>query len=125
MRRFAGHHAHVDALDGLRIAHLTDLHVGKLTPIHVFERAVATTNAAEPDLVVLTGDFVCYSQAYLDALEEVVAGFHAPVIGVLGNHDHWCGADAVRAALRRGGVELLANAHTTITLRHQRLQVQE
>jgi hypothetical protein len=42
---------------------------------------------------------------------------------VLGNHDHWSGAGEVRWALRQGGVALLDNAHTTITLRGQKLQV--
>ena len=45
------------------------------------------------------------------------------MIAVLGNHDHWSGAEEVRHALERGGVEVLRNRHTTITLRHERLQV--
>jgi predicted MPP superfamily phosphohydrolase len=42
---------------------------------------------------------------------------------VLGNHDHWSGASEVRAALRRAGAEVLDNAHTSITVRRQRLQI--
>ncbi len=42
---------------------------------------------------------------------------------MLGNHDHWSGANEVQHALERGGVEVLRNQHTTITLRHERLQV--
>ena len=45
------------------------------------------------------------------------------MIAVLGNHDHWSGAEEVKHALERGGVEVLCNRHTTITLRHERLQV--
>jgi predicted MPP superfamily phosphohydrolase len=85
--------------------------------------AVELTNRERPDLVVLTGDFVCHSQLYLDQLEEVVRAFDAPVVGVLGNHDHWSGADEVKRALRRGGVEVLCNANTVLTLGHQRLQI--
>jgi len=113
----------VGRLDGLRIAHLTDIHVGRVTPMAIQTAAVALTNEAKPDLVVITGDFVCHSQKYLDQLEELVRGFNAPVVGVMGNHDHWSGADEVRAALRRGGVEVLDNVHTCMTLRHQQLQV--
>ena len=54
--------------------------------------AVALANAQKPDLVVVTGDFVCHSQAYLDQLVEVMRAFTAPVVGVLGNHDYWSGA---------------------------------
>jgi predicted MPP superfamily phosphohydrolase len=123
VRHFAGPDCFVGQLDGLRIAHLTDIHVGRVTPMAIQNAAVALTNEASPDLVVITGDFVCHSQKYLDQLEALVRGFKAPVIGVLGNHDYWSGATEVRAALKRGGVEVLDNAHTTITLRHQRLQV--
>ena len=123
VRRFAGPGAYVGALDGLRVAHLTDLHVGRVTPMSVQREAVNLANAAEPDLTVITGDFVCHSQRYLAELTEVVSGINGPKIGVLGNHDHWSGADAVRRALARGGVEVLDNANTTLTLRRQRLQV--
>ena len=44
VRRFAGPHAHVDQLDHLRIAHLTDLHVGRITPMAVQYRAVDIAN---------------------------------------------------------------------------------
>ena len=81
-----------------------------------------TLNAEKPDLVVVTGDFVCHSQEYLDALEEIMSQIEAPVIGVLGNHDYWSGANEVRRALKRANVEVLDNAHTIITLRGQRLQ---
>ncbi|MBI5518145.1 MAG: metallophosphoesterase [Deltaproteobacteria bacterium] len=123
VRRFSGPEAYVGVLDGIRVAHLTDLHVGRITPIAVHHEAVRRTHETHPDLVVITGDFVCHSQKYLDALQEVVASLKVPVFAVLGNHDYWSGADEVRHALRRAGVELLDNAHTVITVRHQRLQV--
>lgn len=123
LRRFAGHIDHTEQLAHLRIAHITDQHVGRVTPERVQKAAVQLTNAQEPDLVVLSGDFVCHSQAYLDQLRDVISGFDAPVMAVLGNHDYWSGADAVRKALQRGGAEVLDNVHTTITLRRQQLQV--
>lgn len=123
VRRFAGPEAYVEQLAPLRVAHLTDLHVGRVTPHAVQRAAVTLTNATKPDLVVITGDFVCHSQLYLDQLEELMGGFEAPVIGVLGNHDHWSGGPEVMRALSRSGVEVLCNANTVIELGHQRLQV--
>lgn len=122
-RRFAGHVDYSDKLAHLRVAHLTDQHVGRVTPHGAQMRAVELTNAQDPDLIVLTGDFVCHSQAFLDELSEVIRAFDAPVMAVLGNHDHWSGANAVRGVLRRAGAEVLDNVHTIITLRNQRLQV--
>jgi predicted MPP superfamily phosphohydrolase len=123
LRRFAGHVEHEERLSHVRIAHLTDQHFGRVTPHSVQEAAIELANAQVPDLVVISGDFVCHSQMYLDELVECLGKLQAPVIGVLGNHDHWSGADAVRRALRRANVEVLDNAHTTVTLRGQELQV--
>lgn len=123
VRRFAGPRAFAEGLDRVRVAHLTDLHVGRVTPREVQLEAVRRTNAEKPDLVTITGDFVCHSQKYLDDLEEVVKGFDAPVFAVLGNHDHWSGGMEVRQALRAGGVEVLDNVHTRFTVRGQPLQI--
>ncbi|HGG57413.1 MAG TPA: phosphatase, partial [Nannocystis exedens] len=124
LRRFAGSHRHQEQLSSpICVAHLTDLHVGRVTPMHVQMAAVDLVNRQDPDIVVITGDFVCHSQEYLGALEEVIAAIRAPIFGVLGNHDHWSGAAEVRRALRRGGMEILDNAHTTITVGGERLQI--
>src|SRR4029078_6568651 len=123
LRRFAGPTTYRDQIAHLRIAHLTDQHVGRITPFEVQMAAVEMANAEKPDLVLLSGDFVCHSQLYLDQLRQVMSASQAPVIAVLGNHDRWSGADEVKHALERGGVEVLCNRHTTITLRHERLQI--
>lgn len=123
LRQFAGPVQHVEAVEHLRVAHLTDMHFGRVTPERVQREAVRLTNEKKPDLVVISGDFVCHSQMYLDQLEDVLSDLDAPVIGVLGNHDYWSGAEGVSRALRRAGVEVLKNRNTVITLRRERLQV--
>ncbi len=124
VRRFAGHSAFCEHFETpLRLVHITDQHVGRVTPFAIQMEAVALANAAQPDLVCLTGDFVAHSCAYLDQLEEVIAAFTSPVICVLGNHDHWSGADDVRQALIRAGAMVLDNAHTVLNVHGARLQV--
>ncbi|HJL15459.1 MAG TPA: metallophosphoesterase [Sandaracinaceae bacterium LLY-WYZ-13_1] len=123
LRQFAGPEQHVESLSHLRVAHLTDMHFGRVTPERVQREAVRITNAQAPDLVVITGDFVCHSQMFLDQLVDVLREIEAPTIGVLGNHDYWSGAGEVRRALQKAGVEILANRNTLITLQHERLQV--
>ncbi len=123
IRRFAGPECFMEHLEGLRVAHLTDLHVGRVTPMAVQYDAVSMTNAGSPDVVVISGDFVCHSQVYLDDLTEVIGKIDAPVFAVLGNHDYWAGAEPVRKALRRGGAEVLDNANTTFEVGHQRVQI--
>lgn len=123
LRRFAGPLAHAEQLDGLRVAHMTDMHFGRVTPLRAQIAAVELINSEQPDLVAITGDFVCHSQLYLDQLIEVLRQVDAPTFAVLGNHDHWSGTDEVHWALHEAGVEVLTNQHSIIELRHQRLQV--
>lgn len=111
------------AHDGLRIVHLTDLHVGMLTPNARILRGVAVALREQPDLVVMTGDFVCYSPRYVSLLEDLVSGIPGPVACVLGNHDYWTDGDMVRRALEHDGYAVLRNEHTRITLRGSPLEL--
>lgn len=123
LRRFAGPAAHLEHLGHARVAHLTDLHFGRVTPLSVQHAAVELTNQAQPDLVVITGDLVCHSQLYLDELIATLKGIEAPVIAVLGNHDYWSGANEVAWALDQAGALLLQNQSTVLELRGEKLQV--
>jgi predicted MPP superfamily phosphohydrolase len=44
--------------DGLTIAHLSDFHHDSTSSAELIQDAVRTTNELEPDVVVLTGDYV-------------------------------------------------------------------
>ena len=123
VRRFRGTARLAHGLEQFRVAHLTDMHFGRVTPRAVQEAAVAAVNAEKPDVVVITGDFVCHSQAYLDQMREVLATIEAPTYGVLGNHDYWSGADEVRQGLKKANIALLSNESTTIEVRGERLQI--
>jgi uncharacterized protein len=123
VRRFAGPAIYAKTMSRVRVAHMTDLHVGRVTPFAIQREAQALVNAERPDLIVVTGDFVCHSQLYLDQLTQLMNGFAAPVFAVLGNHDYWAGADEVSLALRRAGVEVLRNQTTTFTVHGQSIQL--
>ncbi|MCI0571607.1 MAG: metallophosphoesterase [Myxococcaceae bacterium] len=98
-------------LDGLRIVHLSDIHVRAGVRPRRLHRAVELINALRPDLVVLTGDYVCHSPRPLPWLTEALAELDAPKYATLGNHDHWTCARSVRSALDRAGVDVLTNEH--------------
>jgi predicted MPP superfamily phosphohydrolase len=104
------------ALAGYRIALVTDFHHGPCVPAwwiaHLAERAAAL----RPDLAVLGGDFVSHVRRDLDGLDQLLARFRAPdgLVAVLGNHDHWVGAEHVVPVLERAGVEVLTNRHVLV-----------
>ncbi len=100
------------AFDDYRIAFLTDLHLSAVVPRWFLARAVASTLTLEPDLVLLGGDFVSHSGRYALGLVELLKPLAAPdgVFAVLGNHDHYVGAELVRGALASAGIRELRNA---------------
>src|SRR5690606_4992756 len=55
------------ALDGLRIAHLSDIHVGGAMDRARLREVAALTAAARPDLIVHTGDFLTHRRGDFDA----------------------------------------------------------
>ena len=99
------------AFTGYRIAFLTDLHASPLVPRWWLERAVEAALALEPHLIALGGDYVDDDPAYVPHIAEVLRPLRAPdgVVGVLGNHDHYVDAAAVRAQLAQAGVRELLN----------------
>ncbi len=104
------------AFGDYRIAFLTDLHYSAIVPRWFLESAVSTAQALEPDLVLLGGDYLSHSTRYAAGLVGVLSGLAAPdgVFGVLGNHDHYVGADVVREVLASAGIRELLNASTVI-----------
>ncbi len=78
------------ALDGTTIVQLSDLHYdGKRLSEALLRQVIKVTNQAEPDLVVITGDFVTDDPApiYPLALHLKHLRSRAGVYAVLGNHD--------------------------------------
>lgn len=104
------------ALDGLRIGHMSDLHIHFPYTRNNTRWAVERMREERPDLIALTGDFVSFT----DAIPELPALLHrleAPlgVYAVPGNHDHWEGLEAVRSHLEPLGIEFLLNTHKQLS----------
>lgn len=100
------------SLEGLKLAHLSDLHWGAYTGQKEVRTAVEAANALNPDLVLLTGDYVLGSARYAQpcARELTALRAHLGVFAVPGNHDYWTDINVVAAELRSTGLELLRNS---------------
>lgn len=111
------------ALDGLRVAHLSDFHLGPPSRGSVaVRRAVEWVRGRRPDLVVVTGDLLSHPRARA-RLDELLRGLDAYV--VRGNHDVAVTRDPFS---RPSGLEdlpatLLTDASVTIVLRGERVQI--
>jgi predicted MPP superfamily phosphohydrolase len=113
------------ALDGLRIAQLSDIHFNSFMTTDHLERVIGLANAQKPDLVVLTGDFVTamFSHGKRNLLAEnawpcadVLRRLEAPLgcYAVLGNHDYDTNAEVVIEALTASRIQVLRNRANAI-----------
>lgn len=101
----------------LRVLLTADIHVaGPDMPPSRVDRIVRQINALAPDLVLIAGDFVSDRRlsTHRYSESEAIAPLKGPrarlgVVAVLGNHDHWRNAGAVRTALGAIGVRVLDN----------------
>ena len=71
-----------------RLAHLSDIHFGKIADEAVVPTLVAEVNAAAMDLVVISGDLTQRARtSEYEAARAMIDAFEAPVLVVPGNHD--------------------------------------
>jgi predicted MPP superfamily phosphohydrolase len=116
---------------GLRVALISDLHVGApYQSLPALKNLVSVANAEKPDLVILLGDYVI--RAVLgghfvspEPIADELANLHAPlgVIAVLGNHDWWYDGVRVRRALESHGIRVLENEAVSLEYRQHRFWV--
>ncbi|MEP7053509.1 MAG: metallophosphoesterase [Pseudomonadota bacterium] len=104
------------ALSGLRIAQLSDVHVGPTIHRDFIETIVAQTNALKPDLIAITGDLVDGSVEELREHTAPLANLRAKygVFFVTGNHEYYSGAPEWCAELERLGIRVLRNERVSI-----------
>lgn len=105
------------AFHGYRIAHISDIHMGRWMTRARLHNIVTHINLLQPDLIAITGDFIDRSAG------EVINDLAGPlkrlqardgVVAVLGNHDYYFGANGVRQVLSACGITDLSNRVQTI-----------
>ena len=106
-----------EALRGLRVGVLTDVHRSRFVSHEMVTTAVRMLMAESPDLILLGGDYVSFGdRRYVHPAAEALAPLTAPngVIAVLGNHDD---DREMPAALAAKGFTVLKDARTRLTIR--------
>lgn len=107
------------ALDGLRIAQVSDIHYEQYTEAWFVRDVVAEINRQAPDIVMLTGDYVSegplpmrFGAKSSYPCAELLSGIRCPQRwAVLGNHDTRVNPTMVTDALETHGIPVLANRH--------------
>ncbi|MBW2315875.1 MAG: metallophosphoesterase [Deltaproteobacteria bacterium] len=100
-----------DSLSGLRIAHISDLHIGNGLEDARLDALVERVNAMEADLIALTGDIFDFDPRHVEDGARRLGALRARlgVFAVLGNHDHYTGREYIAESLGRHapGIQLL------------------
>ena len=78
------------AFKGIKIAHISDIHVGSLEDKRAVQAGIDILIQQQPDLVLFTGDLVNNKASEMEGWEEIFSRIKAPlgVYSILGNHDY-------------------------------------
>ena len=104
------------SVPSLRIAQITDLHLGLVHRSGKAREVAAIVAREHPDLFVSTGDLVDGQLDGVAELAEILRGIPAPrgKFAVLGNHEYYAGIDRAIAFTRKSGFTLLRDESVTI-----------
>jgi predicted MPP superfamily phosphohydrolase len=104
------------SVPSLRIAQITDLHLGLIHRNGKAREVAAIVTREHPDIFVSTGDLVDGELDGVAGLAETLRGIPAPrgKFAVLGNHEYYAGIDRSIAFTRKSGFTLLRDESVTI-----------
>ncbi len=112
------------ALDGFRVAQLTDLHFRPGYDDALIAKACKKLADEKPDLITLTGDFVIRDPSSLPELFRALKGISAQhgVIASPGNHDRWhCSTSQLRKEIEGAGFTYLQNQGSKIHIKGENI----
>ncbi len=114
------------AVDGFRIAQLSDIHIGPFMTADEIRKYVRITNNLKPELIVLTGDFITWDPATQQPVVDALSDLRAPfgVVACLGNHEAWSGTeDSISLLLRQAGIPVLRHARMPVAIGREELNL--
>ncbi len=106
-------------LEGLTIAQVSDIHIGKFTRAGVLDHIIETTNQLRADMVIYTGDLIDLSLADLPAGVDVINRLDARegLVMIEGNHDLIDDPDEFERRTKEANLPILFDEARTLTVR--------
>ncbi len=95
--------------DTVRIAHLSDIHIGHFRGEKFLQQIVDKTNREQPDIIVITGDLFDGKIRIKESVLQPLKKLKAPILFVNGNHDGYSGLRTINSLLPKVGVQVLQN----------------
>ncbi|MBN2410278.1 metallophosphoesterase [candidate division KSB1 bacterium] len=112
------------ALEGLKIAHLSDLHLGYYFSLGDLEKTLEIIDANKPDIYFVTGDIADDIEKIDDAL-KLICCLRTPCQGFasVGNHEYYRNIDKVIRAFDKRPLPLLLNTGTTVQIKGENVYI--
>ena len=106
----------IGSRNGLRVAYASDFHAGPMTHPDLIAGTCEALKAADPDVLLLGGDFVEHDARHIDWVAPLLGAVPARAgrFAVLGNHDWWTDARRITGALQDAGVQVLVNRNVRL-----------
>lgn len=104
-------------VSGLKIAQLSDIHLGMFFTVSDLENLLLKVKQQNPDLVVITGDMLDdndQNAAAISLLDKFAADFTHGIYYILGNHEYYRGAAAIKEMLSATKIHALYNSNEQI-----------
>lgn len=100
----------------LRIAQITDVHLGLIVGPQRLERVLEVIREARPDIIISTGDLIDGDSPTLRRSIEMLRQIDAPLgkFAVTGNHEFYAGIERALAVTREAGFKVLRQECFTI-----------
>ena len=114
------------ALNGLKIVHLTDFHYKPDKDAALISKVIEKLNKLNPDLILLTGDYVDGDNPNIDPLLERLKELNAKhgVYACMGNHDGWVNSgDHYRKRFEAIDIGFLINQNTGVQINGETLHL--
>ncbi|MBI3398199.1 MAG: metallophosphoesterase [Deltaproteobacteria bacterium] len=110
-----------DAFEGFRMCQITDVHHGPFVGLGFIEGIVDKANSLNHDLMVLIGDYVFGSRKYIEPAISVLGRLKSPhgVLAVLGNHDHYEGAELTKDVFSKYNIPVITNSHRLVEIKNK------
>lgn len=113
------------SLHQLKIAQISDLHIGASIQTSYVNKVIRKTNKLNPDVIVITGDLIdgkpSTVQHVIDSLSQLKAKYG--VYYVVGNHEYYWNIETVLKSLKNTGMTILLNENKVIDINGTKLMI--
>lgn len=100
----------------LRIAMISDVHIGEFLQKDFLARLVSNINSVNPDMLVIVGDMIDFDASHigdiLEPLQEIRARYG--IFYVPGNHEYYHGIEPIMEKISATGVQILGNKNVEL-----------